>query len=384
MNVELVEIQSVAPAQKAVKEVKPDDIAWNITLDQIESNTGRIVNKRYSTVSDASQSTHFVDENNVLYSKLRPNLNKVIIPNEFAIATTELVPLHPDKTRLISKYLLYLLRSDRFVEWASMTVAGAKMPRLNMKEFWKYKIPLPPLETQKQIVELLDRAQALIDKRKEQIGLMDQLIQSLFYDMFGDPVTNPMGREVKNLGKLGDLKRGKSKHRPRNDPALLGGKYPLVQTGDIAKAGLFLSKYTQTYSDLGLAQSKLWKKGTLCITIAANIAKTSILTFDACFPDSVVAFLPTGKVDKMYIQLWFGFLQKIIEASAPESAQKNINLKILNELDVPVPSISLQHTFAQRVQKIEAQKASMTTSLKQLENNFNSLMQRAFKGELTT
>lgn len=94
---------------------------------------------------------------------------------------------------------------------------------------------------------------------------------------------------------MGELAREKSKNRPRNAPELLNGPYPLIQTGDIANAGIYLKEYTQTYSELGLKQSKMWKKGTLCITIAANIAKTSILTFDACFPDSVVAFIPSEK-----------------------------------------------------------------------------------------
>ena len=94
---------------------------------------------------------------------------------------------------------------------------------------------------------------------------------------------------------MGELAREKSKNRPRNAPELLNGPYPLIQTGDIANAGIYLKEYTQTYSELGLKQSKMWKKGTLCITIAANIAKASILTFDACFPDSVVAFIPSEK-----------------------------------------------------------------------------------------
>lgn len=171
--------------------------------------------------------------------------------------------------------------------------------------------------------------------------------------MFGDPVTNSKGWEKVSLNELGELSRGKSKHRPRNAPELLGGPYPLVQTGDIANAGIYLKEYTQTYSEFGLKQSKMWNKGTLCITIAANIAKTSILTFDACFPDSVVAFIPNEKTNNMFIQFWMSFLQKILEDSAPESAQKNINLKILSEQKVIVPPIELQNQFADFVEQVD-------------------------------
>lgn len=127
------------------------------------------------------------------------------------------------------------------------------------------------------------------------------MILSQFIEMFGDPVINSKGWEKKKLNELGELSRGKSKHRPRNAPELLGGQYPLVQTGDIASVSIYLKVYTQTYSELGLKKSKMWDKGTLCITIAANIAKTSILTFDAYFPDSVVAFIPNDKTNSMFI-----------------------------------------------------------------------------------
>ena len=126
----------------------------------------------------------------------------------------------------------------------------------------------------------------------------------------------------------------------------------------------------------------MWNKGTLCITIAANIAKTSILTFDACFPDSVVGFVPNNKTNNIFVQVWFTFLQQILENSAPESAQKNINLKILGEQDVINPPIELQNQFSNFVTKVDKLKFEMEKSLKELENNFNSLMQKAFKGEL--
>src|SRR4051812_34314799 len=94
------------------------------------------------------------------------------------------------------------------------------------------------------------------------------------------------------LSELGTLQRGKSKHRPRYAFHLYGGPYPFIQTGQIKEAAKYITKYEQTYSEAGLAQSKIWKTGTLCITIAANIADVAILSFDACFPDSIIGFTP--------------------------------------------------------------------------------------------
>lgn len=109
-----------------------------------------------------------------------------------------------------------------------------------------------------------------------------------------------------SLDELGFVSRGKSRHRPRDSAHLYGGQYPFVQTGDVKHAGLYLYEYSQTYSEAGLAQSKLWPAGTLCITIAANIADTAILGIDACFPDSVIGFIPDlTKTNARYIKYLF-------------------------------------------------------------------------------
>ena len=123
----------------------------------------------------------------------------------------------------------------------------------------------------------------------------------------------------------------------------------------------------------------MWPTGTLCITIAANIAKTSILTFEACFPDSVVGFTPNNLARTEYVQWWMFFLQKILEEKAPESAQKNINLGILRGLDIPVPPIELQNKFVLIVEQVEKTKQNMRVSLDEMDNHFNALIQRYFE-----
>lgn len=182
--------------------------------------------------------------------------------------------------------------------------------------------------------------------------------------MFGDPVINEKDWDLKTLPELGEFGRGVSKHRPRNAPELLGGKYPLIQTGDVASANLYITKYDSTYSEVGFKQSKMWKAGTLCITIAATIAKTAILTFDSCFPDSVVGFTPNGKTNSLFINYWFSFFQKILEDQAPAVAQKNINLQVLSELQIITPPKQLQDAFAAFVQQIDKSKFEMEKIVK--------------------
>jgi type I restriction enzyme S subunit len=191
-------------------------------------------------------------------------------------------------------------------------------------------------------------------------------------------VNNPKGWSEMTLPELGEFGRGVSKHRPRNAPELLGGIYPLIQTGEVAAANLYITSYDNTYSEIGFQQSKMWDRGTLCITIAANIAKTAILGFDACFPDSVVGFNANEKTCNIFIHYWFSFFQAILESQAPESAQKNINLKILSELKVIVPPITLQNQFAAFVEQVDKSKLAVQKGLEELEILKKSLMQQYF------
>ena len=152
-----------------------------------------------------------------------------------------------------------------------------------------------------------------------------------------------MSWEYVTLDKLGSISRGKSKHRPRNDKVLFGGKYPFVQTADIKAASLYLTQYTDTYNDRGLEQSKLWKAGTLCITIAANIADTAILSIDACFPDSVMGFIPYEGVSNVkFVKYAFDILQRECQTISQGTAQDNLSWKKLSTIRFPAPPIETQ------------------------------------------
>ena len=155
-------------------------------------------------------------------------------------------------------------------------------------------------------------------------------------------------REVK-LGELGEVNRGRSRHRPRNAPELYGGPYPFVQTGDIKASGGRITSHTQTYNEVGLAQSRLWPANTMVITIAANIAETAILTYSACFPDSVVGFVAQdSKCDVRFVEYVFRLLRSKIQQEnvGTGSVQDNINLQTLDELRFLIPPLSEQRAIA--------------------------------------
>jgi type I restriction enzyme S subunit len=307
---------------------------------------------------DVGSSKKAVQDGDVLLSKIVPHIRrawKVSVPNGHRqIASSEWITFRHDA--FLSDYIRHFLLTDQFHVQFMGTVAGVggSLLRAQPKSVAKIGIPLRPLEEQRRIVGLLDRAAEIRRRADAARAKARAIIPALFLDLFGDPATNPKGWPIHSLGELGELDRGRSRHRPRNAPELYGGEHPFIQTGDVANSEGHILSYQQTYSDLGLAQSRLWPAGTLCITIAANIGKTGILGFDACFPDSVVGFTPASEVTSEFVMFVLNFMQAEMEARAPQAAQKNINLQVLRGLEVPVPPLPLQTAFAEQAQRLEA------------------------------
>lgn len=150
------------------------------------------------------------------------------------------------------------------------------------------------------------------------------------------------------LNELGVVSRGKSRHRPRNDERLYGGKYPFIQTGDIKSSELHVFQHTQTYNEIGLQQSKLWPKGTLCITIAANIAETGILSYDACFPDSIVGFISNSKKsDVYYVKYYIDYLKLKMQQISKGTTQDNLSVDKLLSFDFGELEVEYQRKLSQ-------------------------------------
>ena len=181
------------------------------------------------------------------------------------------------------------------------------------------------------------------------------------------PFELPKGWEWVRFPELGEFARGKSKHRPRNDPSLFNPPiYPLVQTGEVARAGYVIEEFHSKYSEIGLQQSRMWAKGTLCITIAANIADSAILGFDACFPDSVVGFSPNTIINSAKYFLYFmKTARDDLLKFAPSTAQKNINLEILESVLIPTPPLAEQLRIVAKVDALMALCDQLKTRINQ-------------------
>ncbi|MHB0704108.1 restriction endonuclease subunit S, partial [Roseomonas mucosa] len=309
-----------------------------------------------------------VEPGDVLVCKIVPHINRVwVVPakNERRqIASSEWIIVRNKK--LHAGFLRYCFSGPDFrAEFLKdLTGIGGSLTRARPQNVKLISIPVAPFLEQNRIVTKLDGLlarskgardelarvpvlikhyeQAILEKafsgeltkdwRAKSKSILSAVVPRAAVEMkpkyhlaegadFSAPFEIPDGWQWLRLPELGNLDRGKSKHRPRNDSVLYDGIYPFVQTGEVREADRYLRSYSKTYNDMGLAQSRLWPKGTVCITIAANIAETAILDIEACFPDSVVGFVADeGRVSNSFIEFFLRTMKEQLEAFAPATA----------------------------------------------------------------
>ncbi len=309
------------------------------------------------------------------------------------------------------EYLYYFLQGKYAL--LNTKKKGTGTPHLDANILNQQKLVVPSIEDQKLVVakieELfseLDNGVETLKKTKQQLAVYRQaVLKEAFEGKF--TIHTPCNVELPwaskedakslpdipqewqyiALSNLGDLGRGKSKHRPRNDPKLFeGGKYPFLQTGEVKAAKQYITKYSKMYGEFGLQQSKLWPKGTLCITIAANIAETAFLGIDACFPDSVVGFTPYEHILPEYVKHFIESQKLRLWAFAPATAQKNINLDTLENLIVPYCSIEEQQAVIAEIESrmtiCDNIENTVDLALQQAEAMRQSILKKAFEGDL--
>jgi len=310
-----------------VKKVKLGELV-SIQTGKLDANAAVVGGKYpfFTTAKEISWINDYVYDDEVVLVAGNGDLNVKYYKGKFNAYQRTYILSNNSNVRM--KYLYYFL--DKYIEVLRHQSIGGVIKYIKLNNLSNAQVPMMSIPEQEKIIQNLEKIDYLISKKSQQYTELSNLVKSRFNEMFGDPVLNEMGWEIATLNKVGTIGRGVSKYRPRNASELFGGIYPFIQTGDVANSGNYIVDYHSTYSEFGLKQSKLWDKGTLCITIAANIAKTSILAFDSCFPDSIVGFISGERTNNMFIHYWFSYFQNILESQAPESAQKNINLKILN------------------------------------------------------
>lgn len=286
--------------------------------------------------------------------------------------------------RFLYHYLHY--SADYFPKVA----VGATVKSLRRRHFEELPVRLTKRSEQQRIVAILDEGFDGITTAKanaeKNLQNSRELFESHLQSVFTQRGKGWKGKTLEEISTA--FGRGKSKHRPRNDPALYGGKYPFIQTGDVRNAGHFITEFSQTYSEAGLAQSKLWPKGTICITIAANIAETGILAFDACFPDSVIGVVPNpAEAEIGFVEYLLQSFKVRIQAMGQGSAQANINMGTFENERFPFPDIAEQRQIVARLDALSEETQHLESIYQQklaaLAELKKSLLHQAFTGQLT-
>jgi len=291
---------------------------------------------------------------------------------------------------ILPAFMLYFINSPFAKKQFNQRLKGIGVPNLHLEEIREVVIPFPKQKIEQQrIVAILDEAFDAIAQAKAYAEQNLRNAQELF-ESYLQSVFEAKGEdwEEKTLAEVSKIfGRGKSKHRPRNDEKLYGGMYPFIQTGNIRNCNHYITAYTQTYNELGLAQSKLWPIGTICITIAANIAETGILTFDACFPDSVIGLVVNDKLaDKNFVEYLLQFFKVKLQSLSKGSAQANINMGTFEKEFFPIPPLSEQQTIVTKLDDLSEQTKKLESIYKQkladLEELKKFILHKAFNGEL--
>ena len=283
-------------------------------------------------------------------------------------------------------YLNYSLMSVDFKKY----VAGAAIPHIYFKDYKNEPFLWMPLPEQKRIVSILDEAFAAIAKAKanaeQNLKNAKELFESYLQGVFEKKGDGWKEMTLKEISI--EFSRGKSKHRPRGDKSILGGEYPLIQTGDISNADHLLKTYTNTYNEKGLAQSKLWKKGTICIAIVgANVAETAILDFDSCFPDSVIGIVVNPqKANNEYVEYLLQTFKAFLKEKGKGTARDNINMATFENQKFPFPSVKEQQTIILKLKALRSETQKLEAIYQQkllnLEELKKSVLQKALNGEL--
>jgi type I restriction enzyme, S subunit len=316
--------------------------------------------RHLTSVSAATLGCTYLEAGDVLVARMPEPLGRACrVPtlDGPSVTAVDVCILRPTPVGVDPAWLMWTINAPQVRSQIAALQSGTTRKRISRKNLAMVEMAVPPRAEQERIVAAIEEHLSRLDAASASVRAVASKLPSLRLDMARrvlhgfelageSPKRTQVGHELPagwkwiSLQNLGELARGRSSHRPRNDPVLYGGPYPFIQTGDVAASGGVLSDHRQSYSELGLAQSRVWPRGTVVITIAANIADSAVLRLDACFPDSVVGLVPDSElVRPEWVERFIRVEKERLERFAPATAQKNINLQTLRSVLVPVPPL---------------------------------------------
>ena len=355
------------------------DEFWLLNLDMVEQQTGQVIEYNYVPKDKLNGSIIKFDTDCVLYSKLRPNLNKVVVPEFDGYATSEMLPLRPKSSILSRTYLAEYLRSDQFVMWAISKTAGAKMPRLGTKELLNKTIAVPSLEEQRSIVLKIEKIKAIISHRRNQLSKLDELVKSRFIEMFGN-ISICSGSSGVPLGTICTTLSGGTP--TTKIPEYYQGDIPWITTpflgsnhidGNNAKAYI-------TEEAIDNSATHLIPENTIMFGIRVGVGKSSIIDEPMCANQDIVALMgvDTSKYNLLFLKHVLDGYQDYFDTIKKGATILGITTDDLKKVIVPNAEFELQNEFATFVEQTDKIKLEVKESLEKLETLKKSLMQEYF------
>ncbi len=388
----IVALKTIAEIERS--SIQPESISQGtayLGLEHIESG-GLILGAKPVDAGELASSKFKFTKNHVLYGKLRPYLAKIALPDFNGICSTDILPILPGSD-LDRRFLCYFLRQPTMVKFANSRAAGANLPRLGPSVLSRFLIPLPPLPEQRRIADVLDRAEALRAKRRAALAELNFLAQSIFLDMFGDPVANSKRWPRVQFGDL--LVNIDSGWSPNClDRPATGDEWGVLKLGAVTRCEYNSAENKALPPDIEPDSSLEVKPGDLLFSrkntyqLVAACALVRETPPRLLMSDLIFRFRlrPEMKVGSAFLHQLLIYptkrreIQKLAGGSA--GSMPNISKARLQTALIEVPPLSLQREFAGRVAAVEKLKAAQRASLAELDELFASLQHRAFRGEL--
>ncbi|MCY2976982.1 MAG: restriction endonuclease subunit S [Planctomycetota bacterium] len=385
----LADVVDINPRPPMALKNRPPEHVTFVKMASV-SEDGFLDDFEVRSYEDAKKGFTYFEEGDVLLAKITPcfeNGKAAVVegvPHRIGFGSTEFHVLRAGP-KIDTRYLFYFLWNDKLRENGRTQMSGAAGQKRVPSDFLaNLELPLPPLDEQRRIAAVLDKANALRRQRQESLQLTEKLLRSVFLNMFGDPVGNPKNLPTDDLENLAKLERGKFTPRPRNDPSYYGGKFPFIQTGDITRSKGRIKSWTQTLNEKGIRVSREFQPGTVVIAIVgATLGETAIVETPVYCPDSIIGVTPyPTKATSEYIEFLLRLWKPRLKELAPDAARANLNLERLRPLPALIPKLELQKEFSRIAQDLRQLTIDKTENGRLLDNLFSSLQQRAFRGEL--
>jgi len=385
-----VKLREVATIDRSsIQPEKIENGTVYVGLEHIESGGSFVGIEHVDSGILASTKFQFT-EHHVLYGKLRPYLAKIACPEFSGICSTDILPILPGP-EIEQRYLSHFLRQPSMIDYASSLAVGANLPRLSPSVLEEFLIPLPPLEEQKKIADILDRAEALRAKRRAALNQLDELTESIFIDMFGNPTTNPKRWKSVSMpdavvGKYG-IKAGpfgsslKKEEYTTSGYRIYGQEQVIAGRFDIGDYYIGERKYQQL-------KACAVNEGDLLISLVGSFGKVLVVPpgiEPGIINPRLLKITPNKNLltsDFLAALLSLPTIQAEFERMAHGGTMGILNAGLLKQLQVILPPLDLQKEFSCRVAAVEKLKTAHKASLAELDELFASLQYRAFRGEL--